>query len=551
MAEAAATNLQTSAFPVVAVGASAGGITALRSLLQAMPGHPNLAVVVLLHQPPDRLSHLAELLGKWAAMPVREAADGVRLVPDHLYVALPGHALTLEQGVFVTHPRAEQGLRPGLDTIDTFFESLALDLGTRAIGVVLSGTGTDGTAGVVRIKQAGGMVLVQDPASALHDGMPKAAIATGAADRVLPPDALARELVACAAPGYARPSPTFWTDEASRDLDGILELIRTRAGLDLRSYQTAPLLWRIQRRMEARRVTALHDYKALLHDAPAELEALIRAIPIHVTAFFRDGEAWDVLQRDVIAPLAHEHAGSTPIRAWTPACASGEEAYSLAMLLAEQASTMTKPLDFQVFATDAAAEKVARAGHGIFPAKAVEAVAPERRERFFYAADGSYRVRRALREKMVFAPQDLLADPPFTGLDLVTCRNLLIYLEPEVAKRVILSSSSMRHCARAGSSSWARARPSRRGSAASRWSRRPGASTARRARSRRPRATSPSALRRSPHRRPARPSSRWARIARRWRRSPGRPCSSTAPSRSFGFTATSGVSCACHPGSRH
>jgi two-component system CheB/CheR fusion protein len=231
-------------------------------------------------------------------------------------------------------------------------------------------------------------------------------------------------------------SATAWAEDVSRALEGIVELIRARAGFDLSGYKSTPMLWRIQRRMDVRGVSLFRDYETLLHDDLAELETLIRGIPIHVTEFFRDPAAWEVLRQDVI-PALFQEAGSEPVRAWTSACSTGEEAYSLAMLLAEHAGTLDRPVDFQVFATDASAEIVARASRGMFRPAVVNTLSLERRQRFFYGVDHGFRVRRDLRQKMVFAPQDVLADPPFPGLDLVTCRNLLIYLERDAAARVV------------------------------------------------------------------------------------------------------------------
>lgn len=424
-------------FPVVGIGSSAGGIAALQTLFKGMPAKPNLAFVVMQHLTPDQPSQLAALLASWTAVPVHEACEGMRLACDRIFVAPPGHALALEDGVFATRALERAGARAGIDTIDAFLESLAADCGPRAVAVVLSGTGADGAAGAVRVKQAGGMLMVQEPVTAMHDAMPRAAIATGAADHILPLPALARELLACAAPGYVRSATAAsWADDVTRALDSIVDMIRANAGFDLSGYKTAPVLWRIQRRMELRRVPLLRDYEALLHDDPVELETLIRGIPIHVTEFFRNPEAWGPLRENVVPRLLDE-AGDGPVRAWTPACATGEEAYSLAMLLAEEGEAAGRPASFQIFATDVAADVVARAGRGIFKPAAVKALSAQRRHRFFYAADGAFRVKRVLRERMVFAPQDLLADPPFADLDLVTCRNLLIYLEPDAARRVI------------------------------------------------------------------------------------------------------------------
>jgi len=424
-------------FPVVGIGASAGGIPTLKAFLQSLPAHPNLALVIVQHTLPDRRSCLHSLFGKWSLLPVHEAVTGMAIERDCVYVAPPGQSMVVQNGVMVTPAVGDLRLHGGIDTIDTLFESLARDFGPRAVAVVLSGTGADGAAGVIRVRQAGGVVFVQDPATAVHDGMPKAAIATGAADRVVPVGALAAELLACGSACYVRGGAAVsWANEVGVAIDGMIELIRSRGGLDLTGYKMMPLLWPIQRRMQARNVALFRDYEALLHDDPVELEVLIRGIPIHVTKFFRDAEAWDTLRDIAIRPRFAQTDGA-PIRAWTPACATGEEAYSVAMLMAEHASTTSSPRTFQVFATDASAEVVARASRGIFGPRAVAVLSAERREKFFYEADNAFRVQRSLRDRMVFVSQNLLVDPPFTGLDIVTCRNLLIYLEPDAARRVL------------------------------------------------------------------------------------------------------------------
>jgi two-component system CheB/CheR fusion protein len=423
-------------FPVVGIGASAGGISALRGLFKSLPRHTGLAFVVVQHLHPDHPNQLAALLEKATPLPVCEAADGMKVEPDHVYVIAPGKELTLEKGRLQCRSLGAE--RAGIDSIDAFLESLATDRGQQAIAVVLSGTGSDGTAGALHIKQAGGLVFVQNPPTAQYDGMPRAAIAAGAASHILPVEAIAHELMGRPSPASVHPAPDRAEDEDARQpLDEILTLIRLQAGFDLSGYKFKPLLWQIQQRMKVRGIEHFDDYEDLLHDDPAELEALLRNIPIHVTEFFRDPEAWDVLAREVIAPLALEQAGNRPLRIWTPACSSGEEAYSVAMLLAEQASQMDKPANFQIFATDASFEIVARASRGQFSNAAIESISPERKARFFYAADGAYRAKKSLREKMVFAPQHLLADPPFSDLDLVTCRNLLIYLEPSAQQRLL------------------------------------------------------------------------------------------------------------------
>ncbi|MGJ0485876.1 MAG: PAS domain S-box protein [Methylomicrobium sp.] len=428
---------QTADFPVIGIGASAGGITPLRSLFKTLPRQTGLAFVVVQHLHPEHPSQLAELLGKSTAMPVCEAVDGIAVQRDHIYIIPPGQVLTLEKGCLRCHPFSGHA-HVRLDIIDTFFKSLAADRGQQAIAVVLSGTGNDGAVGVSRIKQAGGHVFVQDPKTANQEAMPRAAINTGAANHVLPVEAIAAELLRCTLPLSFRPkSDNAEPEDAAQPLDEILAIIRRQAGFDLSGYKLTPLLWQIQQRMNVRHVEQAQDYAALLQDDRAELETLIRDIPIHVTNFFRDAEAWVVLEREVIAPLILNCTANHPIRAWTPACSSGEEAYSLAILLAEQAKQMDRPIDFQIFATDAAPEVVARASRGQFSSTDVKLISPERKKRFFYSVDKAYRIKKSLREKMVFAPQHLLEDPPFPDLDLITCRNLLIYLEPYAQKRVI------------------------------------------------------------------------------------------------------------------
>ncbi|HZP12313.1 MAG TPA: chemotaxis protein CheB [Nevskiaceae bacterium] len=425
---------QSATFPIACIGASAGGITVLQELFRALPRELRAALVVIQHLPPDRRSRLTDLIRAWSPLPVADAKDGLKVRPGHVYVPNPKHVLTLEDGVFRTRPSKGGSRRPGIETIDAFAESLARDCGARALAVVLSGTGMDGTAGAVRIRQSGGMVLVQDPATALYGAMPGAVVSRGCADLVLPARAIAEELGAICKPGYVRPkSSGALLSGVTETLDRILALIERDAGLDLSGYKPSPLLWRIQSRMDVRKVAAFRDYEALIADDPAELHALVRNLPIQTTSFFRDAAAWEALDHELARSIA-ANGDRQPIRAWTPACASGEEAYSVAMLLSERAASSPS---FQVFATDASADILSRASSGIFSEHAMRALSPQRCERFFYAADGQWRVRRSLRERMVFAPQNLLMDPPITDVDLITCRNLLIYLEQEVAEHVI------------------------------------------------------------------------------------------------------------------
>jgi two-component system CheB/CheR fusion protein len=423
-------------FPIVGIGASAGGIEALQGLFASLPPQTGLAFVVIQHLLPDHPSHLPELLGKACRLPVCEARGGMKVEPDRVYIIAPNEKLVLDRGILESRPFPAYA-RVCIDIIDTFFKSLAADRGQQAIAVVLSGTGSDGAEGIIRIKQAGGTVFVQNPTTAMHGGMPCAAIATGAANHVLPVDGIARELLAGVPVPAVRTPAAAGQEDIAQPLEEILTLIRRHTGSDMSGYKFSPLFWQIQQRMRARGIDQAYDYAALLRAEPAELETLVRSIPIHVTEFFRDPAAWEALERKVIAPLIREHGGGRPIRVWTPACSSGEEAYSVEMLLAEQIDRLGKPVDFQVFATDASPDIVARARRGVFSAAAIERISPERRARFFYPYGGKYRVKKNLREKLVFAPQHLLVDPPFADMDLVTCRNLLIYLEPYAQQRVV------------------------------------------------------------------------------------------------------------------
>jgi two-component system, chemotaxis family, CheB/CheR fusion protein len=423
-------------FHVAGIGASAGGIHALRSFVLGLPEKLGLSLVVVQHQMPQQRSMLVQLLGKHSALPMAQAVDGMPVEVDHVYIAPPDSAVTVEEGVLRTRPFTDQ-VRPGINTVDALFASLARDCGPKAIGIVLSGTGSDGAKGVVQIKQAGGMNFAQDPTTSMHNGMPCAAIFTGVVDHVCPIEALAHELLVCTSGSdVLAQTSEKWNKEAGRALEEILAIVYRYAEFDLSGYKVTPLLWRIQHRMRVRKIKQFSDYRDLLQDDNTEVESLISGVPIHVTSFFRDAEAWDVLRDKVIEPLVSERDSNHPVRVWTPACSTGEEAYSVAMLLCE-ANGDHEDANFQLFATDALPEIVGRASRGQFSRQAVEALDFDRQANFFYRVDGAYRIKRSLREKIVFAPQRLLSDPPFADLDLITCRNLLIYLEEEAQQRLL------------------------------------------------------------------------------------------------------------------
>ncbi|MEX2614959.1 MAG: chemotaxis protein CheB [Alphaproteobacteria bacterium] len=422
-------------YPVVGLGASAGGIDALRKFFGALPERPGMAFIVVLHLSPDHRSHLADLLRKVVTLPLTEVEDDTPVAHDHVYVITPKHALTLEGGTIRVNPAGGSPRHP----VDTLFHSLAKEQREKAVAVVLSGTGTDGTGGAIRIKEEGGAVFVQDPETAEYDGMPLAVIGAGVADRVLAPETMPQELLNFAAHPYVR-APTEATtlqEGEGSQLNMILTVLRTRARYDFHGYKTTTLLRRIRRRMGLRSLDTLGDYVEVLRNDPAEAEALVRDLLINVTAFFRNHEAWKELDNAVIEPLVRAAGGGEAMRVWVPACSTGEEAYSIAMLLLDRAEAMGKQIDLHVFATDAAAHVLTRARTGLFAASVAEEMPPERLARHFDKRDDYYQARKPLREAIVFAPQKLLHDPPFSRMDLVSCRNMLIYLEPEMQRKVI------------------------------------------------------------------------------------------------------------------
>jgi PAS domain S-box-containing protein len=427
-------------FPVVGIGASAGGLEAVSAFLGAMRPDSGMAFVLVQHLPPDRESLLAEILDRRTAMPVRQVEDGLAVEADHVYVIRPGHRLEIRDGRLhfgppLGSPRAAN--RP----VDDFFRSLAEEQRERAIAVVMSGMGSNGTAGAQAIKAVGGLCIAQDPDSAQFPSMPRHLIDAGYADFILRPEEIPEALLQYAGHPYAKGDREADAREALRreghHLKEVLAVLRTRSRRDFGGYKAPTLLRRIQRRMGLAGIATLAEYARMLRQAPAEVTALADDLLIHVTGFFRDPEAWDALRERVIVPLVAGRDPGTPVRAWVTACSSGEEAYTLAMLLQEESDRAGKRLDIKVFATDLADRTLSQARAGVYPGGIESEISPERLERYFSREDAVYRVRPALRDRVVFAPQNLLEDPPFSRLDIATCRNLLIYLDPEVQRRVL------------------------------------------------------------------------------------------------------------------
>jgi PAS domain S-box-containing protein len=424
-------------FAVVGIGASAGGLEALSEFLDAMPSDSGMAFVLVQHLSPDRESMMCEILARRTRMPVTEVENGAVIKPDHVYVIRPGHVLTIKDGRL--HLGAQLGTRATNRPVDDFFKSLAEEQRERAIAIIMSGMGSNGTAGAQAIKAVGGLCVAQDPETAQFSSMPRHLIDQGYADYILPPKEMPEVLLGYASHPYVRAGRGG--DKALNREQGqlreVLAILRTRTRQDFSGYKKPTVLRRVLRRMGLTRVGKVADYAKLMRQSPSEVTALADDLLIHVTGFFRDPDAWESLRERVIAPLVAAREPEGSIRCWVTACSSGEEAYTLAILLVEEAERAGKRLDIKVFATDMAERALGHARAGVYPGGIESEITPERLERFFERDDAVYRVRQDLRECVVFAPQNVLQDPPFSRLDIASCRNLLIYLEPEIQQRVI------------------------------------------------------------------------------------------------------------------
>jgi two-component system CheB/CheR fusion protein len=417
--------------------ASAGGLDAFKRFFHAMPADSGIAFVLVPHLDRRHESYMVPLLEKQTAMAVSEAVEGVRVRPDHVYVVPPNKYMRIKDGaLYLSDPLDPSAVQTSLDI---FLRSLGEDQQERSLCIILSGTGSHGTLGLKAIKANGGMAMVQDPRSAEYDAMPRSAVASGLADFVLPveemPAALIKYVRHFVPVGQAGIAPA----SVSPDLTPILALLRARAQFDFRSYRKGMLLRRVQRRMGLSRIERLADYAKLLRDRPEELKLLSQDLLISVTNFFRDREMYRVLEEQVVPGLLQEKIADTPLRVWVPGCATGEEAYSIAMLFLEQMAEAQKTCPLQIFATDIDESALAFARRGVYTASELAEVSSERASRFFVKLDDhTYQVNKPLRDSVLFASQNILRDAPFSKLDLISCRNLLIYLEPEVQQKVVL-----------------------------------------------------------------------------------------------------------------
>jgi two-component system CheB/CheR fusion protein len=451
----ATTTTATSSKPikVVGIGASAGGLEAFSRLFAALPAHTGLAYVLVPHLSPTHPSELTQLMARVAPFPVSQAREGDKLQPDHLYVIPADKMLQVVDGQIRLTPRPPRDGAPTV--IDACLTSLAQAWRERAVGIVLSGNGSDGVAGLKAIKAHGGTTFAQDFFSAAYDSMPRSAVLAGAVDFTLPPEGIAQALVqqlkADPADRSVEPGPAPAGDVPGSDhdsepdlspadatqLEGILTLLQLGTGVDFHRYKRPSIVRRIRRRMTQAGEVELGAYREMLARNPAELQALFNTVLIHVTEFFRDPETFEVLQSAVIPTLFANRTEAAALRVWVVGCASGEEAYSIAMIFAEAEAALGREMPVRIFATDLSEPVLATARLGRYPAEIARDVSAERLARFFVTVDGGYQVQKRLRDMVVFARQDVTQDPPYAQIDLILCRNVLIYLDPTLQRRAL------------------------------------------------------------------------------------------------------------------
>ncbi len=424
---------------IVGMGASAGGLEAFERFFPRMPSDSGLAFVVVSHLDPTKKGMMPEILQRFTEMKVSSIEDGMKVEPNRVYVIPPNKDLSILHGTLhLLEPTASRGLRL---PIDFFFKHLAEDQKEGSIGIILSGMGTDGTLGVRAIKEKLGMVMAQDVTSARSDSMPRSAMSTGLVDYIAPAEELPAKLIAYVTHASTAPrkAPTL-TAKASGLMQKVFILLRDQTGHDFSLYKTNTIHRRIERRMNVHQIDSMSLYVRYLQQNPHELDLLFRELLIGVTNFFRDPEAFDVLKQKVLGHLLRDRKQGHPLRVWVPGCATGEEAYSIGILLTECLDELKRKGTFkiQIFGTDLDKEAVEKARQGVYPANIAANVSQERLERFFTREEsGGYRINKDIREQVVFAPQNVLSDPPFTKLDILSCRNLLIYLTPESQNKLL------------------------------------------------------------------------------------------------------------------
>ena len=434
--------MEADSFAVVAVGASAGGLEAFSQLLRAIPNNTGMAFVFIQHLDPKHHSMLSELLAKAANMPVLEATNGTTVKPNHVYVIPPNVNMGINRHRLQLTPRTAA---PGLHTpIDFFMRSLAEQLSSRSIGVVLSGTASDGTRGLAAIKAEGGITFAQDEKSAKYPGMPHSAVASGSVDFVLPPDKIAHELARISGHPYLNGSHVgihkaraAKPKSADHTFHRIFALLKGAVGINFSLYKPGTVQRRTLRRMAIHKIDEVSEYTKFLEKHPKEVEELCQDLLIPVTSFFRDLEAFETLKSKAFPAILKDKSSKESIRIWAPGCSTGEETYSLAILLLEFLGDKASSYQIQLFGTDVNERGIEKARAGIYGERIAQEVSSERLRRFFTKVDEGYRVSKGVRDLCVFAKQNLVEDPPFSRMNLVACRNLLIYLGPELQRKVV------------------------------------------------------------------------------------------------------------------
>lgn len=433
-------------FPIAGIGASAGGLDAMMALFDAAPAIAGMAFIIVQHMDPKGESHLVDLLARHTPLKVRPAQDGLAIEPNHIYVCIPNHDLVVEDGhLRLLDTEAQRSQRR---PIDRLYDSMAAEYGERAIAVILSGTASDGSRGISAIKTAGGMVMVQDPETAEYDGMPRSAINTGLVDVVLPMQQMPQVLQRLAAHSIADdiaggdngpiegPSDTEEADIQRASLHSILSALRDLFDHDFGDYKLPTLLRRTQRRMSLRNIDDVDAYAKIVRADKQEAAALSRDLMINVSSFFRDPDAWEQLGEQVIEPLVARCESGDEIRVWSAGCATGEEAYTIAMLLLEKIEQSGKRIRPQIFATDVS-DSLDDARAGVYPETIAEQLSPERLAKFFIKRESAYEAKDHLRELIIFARHNVIRDPPFSRMDIIVCRNLLIYIEPDTQQKIL------------------------------------------------------------------------------------------------------------------
>lgn len=435
-----ATSKPSQEFPIVGVGASAGGIDSFKRFLGAIPENSGMAYILVQHLSPNHESVLPEILAKATKIPVHEITDDCRLSPDHIYVIPENRLLEVTDHSLRLTPR-EEGAKHM--PIDVFFSSLGRVHGECAVGVVLSGSARDGTAGLGDIKEHGGITFAEDPGSASWDGMPKSAVEAGVVDFIMRPEEMPARLVKVFS-AYGNNGISKNGEETEMDGDGlkkILSAIRQKSGVDFNYYKKPTVRRRIDRRMAINQMAGHGDYLEFLLENKAEQESLFQDLLIKVTSFFRDGKIYEELERDIFPKLLQGRSEEDPLRIWVAGCATGEEAYSLVICLFDAMETMPKGgsngTRIQIFASDISESAIKKARSGVYLANELQPLSEAQRDRYFSRIDGSYRAVKSIRDTIVFTVHNFLKDPPFRNVDLISCRNVFIYLEPFLQKKAI------------------------------------------------------------------------------------------------------------------